>query len=78
MVRKPTSEPSVLTSHVAVTGPLSVSLFVSSNSTDTDFVAKVTDVYPDGTDMLIQDGIVRMRWRGHRAHFSPAEPEVCL
>jgi putative CocE/NonD family hydrolase len=38
-------------------------LFVSSNCTDTDFVVKVTDVFPNGTSLLVQDGIVRMRWR---------------
>lgn len=36
--------------------------------TDTDFAVKVTDVYPSLGDatpksMLVQDGIVRMRWR---------------
>ncbi len=30
---------------------------------DTDFVAKVTDVFPGGdVSMLVQDSIVRMRW----------------
>ena len=38
-------------------------LYVSSNATDTDFTVKLTDVYPNGTSMLIQDGILRMRWR---------------
>ncbi|CAE7265416.1 cocE [Symbiodinium sp. KB8] len=46
-----------------VTGPLNAVLHVSSNATDTDFTAKLVDVYPDGTGRLIQDGIVRMRWR---------------
>ena len=36
---------------------------MSSNATDTDFTAKLTDVYPNGYSALIQDGIVRMRWR---------------
>jgi predicted acyl esterase len=30
---------------------------------DTDFVAKLVDIWPDGTRMLVQDGIVRMRVR---------------
>ena len=35
----------------------------SSIAVDTDFTAKLVDVWPDGTQMLVQDGIVRMRWR---------------
>ena len=35
-----------LTTHVAVTGRITVTLFVSSNATDTDFAVKVTDVFP--------------------------------
>jgi len=44
-------------------GPVSATLYVSSNATDTDFTVKWLDVYPDGKQMLLQDGIVRMRWR---------------
>lgn len=44
-----------------VTGELQVTLFVSTNATDTDFTAKLTDVYPTGESRLIQDGIKRMR-----------------
>jgi hypothetical protein len=33
-------------------------------TTDTDFVVKITDVFPSGdVSMLVQDSIVRMRWR---------------
>jgi len=52
-----------LTETLALTGPLDVMLYVSSNATDTDFTAKLTDVYPDNSSMLIQDGGIRMRWR---------------
>jgi len=53
----------VLAEDVAVTGALIARLFVSSDAVDTDFTAKLTDVYPDGSSRLIQDGILRMRWR---------------
>eukprot|EP01062_Namystynia_karyoxenos_P015616 TRINITY_DN1566_c0_g1_i2.p1 TRINITY_DN1566_c0_g1~~TRINITY_DN1566_c0_g1_i2.p1 ORF type:complete len:604 (+),score=212.59 TRINITY_DN1566_c0_g1_i2:68-1813(+) len=52
-----------LQSDLAVTGALDVTVFVASNATDTDFTAKLTDVHPNGDSALIQDGIVRMRWR---------------
>ena len=54
-----------------ITGPLRVVLTVSCDTAgvnDTDFTAKLTDVYPDGSSHLIQDGIYRMRWRaGNKA-----------
>lgn len=46
-----------------VTGDLKVILYVSSDAVDTDFTAKLTDVYPDGRSMLIADGIIRARYR---------------
>ncbi|MCI0390176.1 MAG: CocE/NonD family hydrolase [Acidobacteria bacterium] len=48
---------------VAVTGKVKVRLLVSSDRTDTDFTAILTDVYPDGRSMLITEGIRRMRFR---------------
>jgi putative CocE/NonD family hydrolase len=53
----------VLTRGVEVTGPLKVVLYVSSDATDTDFVAKLVDVYPDGTAYNVQEGILRARYR---------------
>ncbi len=38
---------SVLTEDVSVAGPIDVKLFVSTTGTDSDFVVKVIDVYPD-------------------------------
>ncbi len=52
-----------LTSPVEVVGPVRVNLFVSSDRLDTDFTAKLCDVYPDGRAMLICDGILRARHR---------------
>ena len=55
---------SILTEPLAITGELDVDLHVSSsNVNDTDFAVRLTDVHPDGTSQLIQDGIQRMRWR---------------
>ncbi|MGH9573581.1 MAG: CocE/NonD family hydrolase [Candidatus Acidiferrales bacterium] len=46
-----------------VTGPVHAELYVSSSAPDTDFVAMLTDVAPDGVSHNIADGIVRMRYR---------------
>jgi len=66
----------VLTAPSALTGPIIAVLYVSSNCTDTDFTAKLTDVYPTGESRLIQDGGVRMRWRGLQQGLTYAQPIV--
>lgn len=58
-----------LTEAVEVTGPIQVKLWISSSAVDTDFTAKLIDVYPpnedypEGYDMNIADGILRCRYR---------------
>lgn len=46
-----------------VTGPVEAVLYVSSTAPDTDFTAKLVDVYPDGRAFNIQEGIARARYR---------------
>lgn len=57
-----TSEP--LSRDTEVTGPILVSLWAASNAPDTDFVARLCDVHPDGRSINLSDGIVRARYRG--------------
>lgn len=52
-----------LTSPIEVTGPIKVVLHVSSTAPDTDFTAKLVDVFPDGAARNLTDGILRMRYR---------------
>ncbi len=47
----------------AIAGPIFANLTVSTTGCDTDFTAKITDVYPDGRSMLINDGIARISFR---------------
>jgi len=61
----------VLEEPVEVTGPVTVTLFVSSSAVDTDFTAKLVDVHPDGRAIILCDGIQRMRYRT-----SLSEPEM--
>jgi predicted acyl esterase len=46
-----------------VTGRITVRLTAASSAHDTDFTARLCDVYPDGRSMLLTDGIVRARFR---------------
>ncbi len=48
---------------VEVTGPVRVILHAASNAPDTDFTAKLLDVYPDGKAYNLCDGIIRARYR---------------
>ena len=63
---------SPLPADVTVIGPITVKLFASSTAVDTDFTAKLVDVYPPsrdyptGFDMNITDALVRARYRGDR------------
>jgi len=64
----------VLAQDMRVTGPVIVQLYISSSAEDTDFVAKLTDVWPDGRSMLITDGILRARYRDSKTHPVPLKP----
>jgi putative CocE/NonD family hydrolase len=44
-------------------GSVSVRLFVSTSAVDTDFTAKLVDVYPNGKALIVNDGILRGRYR---------------
>jgi len=46
-----------------ISGPIDVTLYVSSDAKDTDFTVKVLDVYPDGTAYNLDETIQRLRYR---------------
>jgi uncharacterized protein len=58
-----------LAEDVAIAGPVEVSLYAASTGVDTDFTAKLIDVYPPsadfprGFDMNLTDGILRASYR---------------
>ena len=72
------SEP--LEENLEVTGEIVVRLWASSSAVDTDFTAKLIDVYPPnedypgGFDLNIGDGIVRTRFRDSLAREVLMEP----
>jgi putative CocE/NonD family hydrolase len=53
----------VLKKELEVTGPIRVVLYASTSARDTDFTAKLVDVFPDGTARILTDGILRLRYR---------------
>jgi putative CocE/NonD family hydrolase len=56
-----TSEP--LKEGIEVSGPIDVTLQVSSDARDTDFTVKFIDVYPDGSAYNLDETIQRLRYR---------------
>jgi putative CocE/NonD family hydrolase len=56
-----TTEP--LTEAVEVTGPVKISLYLSSDVKDTDLTVKLIDVAPDGKAYNLDESIQRVRWR---------------
>jgi putative CocE/NonD family hydrolase len=46
-----------------VTGPVRLHLWAETTAPDTDFTAKLVDIYPDGYTRNLTDGIIRARYR---------------
>lgn len=63
-----------------VTGRLIFKLWASSSAPDTDFTAKLVDVYPPskdfpaGVDLIVADSIVRARYRNSLEHAEMMTP----
>ncbi|MDQ1563783.1 MAG: uncharacterized protein QOI14_734 [Actinomycetota bacterium] len=55
-----TSEP--LGEDFEICGPVAVSLWAATSASDTDWTAKLVDVYPDGRALNVCDGIIRARY----------------
>jgi len=55
-----------MTEDLEVTGPISLELYAKSSAVDTDFTAKLVDVWPDGFAQNIAEGIIRARYRDSR------------
>lgn len=64
-------------------GAVSVTLYAASSAPDTDFVARLVDVYPDGRAIAVTDGIIRASAREsypapgeiHPTRPTPIEPD---
>ncbi|MGH9373178.1 MAG: CocE/NonD family hydrolase, partial [Vicinamibacterales bacterium] len=64
----------VLQDEIEVTGPVKVILHASSDAVDTDFVAKLVDVHPDGASYNMAEGILRARYRESLSKPTPLTP----
>jgi putative CocE/NonD family hydrolase len=63
---------------VEVIGPVRVILWAATSARDTDFTAKLVDVFPDGRAQNLTDGILRLRYRKSLEKPELARPgEIC-
>ena len=81
-----TYQTEVLNEDVTLAGPITASLFVSTSGTDSDFIVKVIDVYPDdalvndegakmgGYQMLVRGEPFRARFRKSYSRPEPMRP----
>lgn len=53
----------VLDADLEVTGPVTLDLFAKSSAVDTDFTAKLVDVWPNGFAQNLTEGILRASYR---------------
>jgi putative CocE/NonD family hydrolase len=67
---------SVLAEDLTVIGPVQVVLYAESSALDTDFTARLTDVYPDGRSLVLSEGILRGRYRKGLAATELLEPNA--
>jgi uncharacterized protein len=51
-----------LTRDLEICGPVSVTIWAATTARDTDWTAKLVDVYPDGRALNVCDGIIRARY----------------
>jgi uncharacterized protein len=70
---------------IEVTGPISVELWIASTAVDTDFTAKLVDVYPPNQDfpsgyhLILVDSIIRTRYReGWEQEVFMTPGEICM
>ena len=54
---------SSLTEDLTVNGKVKINLNVSSDRLDTDFAVRLTEVFPDGKSIQLEEDILRMRFR---------------
>jgi len=67
-----------LRADVEVIGPVRVVLYAATSARDTDFTAKLVDVFPDGRAQNLTDGILRLRYRKSLEKPELARPgEIC-
>lgn len=62
------------TKDTEITGPVSLDLYASTSAVDTDFTAKLVDVWPNGFAQNLTEGVLRLRYRDSQEKPQLAKP----
>lgn len=62
------------TEPVTIAGTVTMKLYAITTAKDTDFTCRLIDVYPDGREFLLTQGLVRAKWRKGFFQASTIEP----
>jgi putative CocE/NonD family hydrolase len=54
----------LLERHLEVIGPVELVLYAATSARDTDWIVRLSDVWPDGRAIFVTEGIIRARYRG--------------
>jgi putative CocE/NonD family hydrolase len=65
-----------LKTDVVVAGPISLHLFAATSARDTDWMAILTDVTPDGKSLALCSGVIRARYRNSSQRPSLLKPNA--
>ena len=73
-----------LAADMVIAGPIEVDLWITTTGTDADFIVKLIDVLPDGTNpanlpnyqMMVRSEVIRGRFRESFEHPVPFQPNV--
>jgi len=60
---------------IEVTGPVTLTVHMSTSAADTDITGALVDVHPDGRAELLTEGILRARYRHGLSAPEPLEPD---
>lgn len=63
-----------LISRLKIAGNIRMRLTLSTNVPDTDFTATLVDIFPDGREILVADGIQRLKYRDGSQTETPYTP----
>ncbi len=59
---------------ITVAGTVTLKLYAATSARDTDFTCRLVDVYPDGHEFLLSQGLIRAKWRKGFFQLDPVEP----
>ena len=63
----------ILENPLMLAGSMKAVVYASTSGVDTDFTAKLIDIHPDGTHRIIEDGIIRGKYRQGRDRPAPVQ-----